>query len=444
MYNPADRFPRPKEGIMAWPVRYKLVGLLTAGSTINYADRVNISVAAPVMMSSLGWNEAHFGLVFSSFLIGYTLLQIPGGVLADRWNARKLLALSCIGFSVFTALTPLGALAFGLMLAIRFCVGVFESVSFPAYASLNSRWIPRSEYSRAQTLSLSGAYLGQTLSYPITTWLVLTFSWHMAFYFNAFVGVVWLLAWLAFATNTPAEHPQITAAELQEIETNLAPRPSTTLSSWAVLKSPQVLLLSLAYLLLVYGLWMIVFWLPTYMVKARGYSMQEMGWIGMIPTLASFAGLTCGGVLSDALLRRGFSTRFARAQGPALCMALGVPFMVAAVLVPWPSVSVAFLATYLFLGNIAGGGFWAIPLELNSQSVGAIAGVMNCAGNFAGIFGPLTAGFIVTATGNWALPFLVVAGFAVVSFAVFYFLVVPEPIEVTTRLPKTVAQEAGV
>ncbi len=429
---------------MAWPVRYKLVGLLTAGSTINYADRVNISVAAPVMMSSLGWNEAHFGVVFSSFLVGYTLLQIPGGVLADRWSACKLLAFSCIGFSVFTALTPLGALAFGLMLAIRFSVGVFESVSFPAYASLNSRWIPRSEYGRAQTLSLSGAYLGQTLSYPLTTWLVLTFSWPMAFYFNAAVGVLWLLAWLAFATNTPAEHPKISAAELQEIEANLAPRPSATASSWDVLKAPQILLLSLSYLLLVYGLWIIIFWLPTYMVKARGFSMQAMGWIGMIPTLTSFAGLTSGGVLSDALLRRGFSTRFARVQGPSLCIALGVPFLVAAALVPWPSMSVACLAAYMFLANIAGGSFWAVPLELNSQSVGAISGVMNCAGNFAGIFGPMTAGFLITATGNWALPFLVVAGFALASFMVLYFLVVPEPIAVTTRLAKTVAQEAGV
>ncbi len=429
---------------MAWPVRYKLVGLLTAGSTINYADRVNISVAAPVMMATLGWNEAQFGMVFSSFLVGYTLLQIPGGVIADRWGACKLLAFACIGFSVFTALTPLGALAFGLMLVIRFCIGVFESVSFPAYASLNSRWIPRSEYSRAQTLSLSGAYLGQTLSYPLTTWLVLTFSWPMAFYVNAFLGVVWLVAWLTFATNTPAEHPRISATELQEIEAHLAPRPSVAVSPWTVVKAPQVLLLSLSYLLLVYGLWMIVFWLPTYMVKARGFSMQTMGWLGMIPTLASFAGLTSGGVLSDALLRRGFSTRFARAQGPSLCMALGVPFLVAAVLVPWASVSVVCLAAYLFLGNIAGGGYWSIPLELNSRAVGAISGVMNCAGNFAGIFGPMTAGFLVTATGNWALPFLVVAGCAVASSVVFYFLVVPAPIEVTAPLPQTVAQEARV
>lgn len=429
---------------MAWPVRYKLVSLLTAGSAINFADRVNISVAAPVMMAALGWDEARFGLIFSAFLIGYTLLQFPGGVIADRWNACKMLTLACVGFSVFTALTPLGGLAFGLMLAIRFCVGLFESVSFPAYAALNSRWIPRYEYGRALAISISGSYLGLALAYPLTTWLVLTFSWPMVFYFNALLGGVWLVAWLAFATNTPAEHPKISEAEQREIETNLAPRLDTTVSPWAVLKSPQVLLLSLSYLCLAYGVWMIGLWLPTYLVKARGFSMQAMGWLGMIPMVASFVGWVSGGVLSDALLRRGFSTRFARAQGPSLCIALGVPFLVAAVLVPWGSVSVACLTAYLFLVNVAGGAYWAIPLELNPKLVGAISGAMNCAGNFAGIFGPMSAGFLVAATGNWALPFLVVAGVTVVSFLVFYFLVVPEPIEVKARLPETAAQEARI
>jgi len=426
---------------VALPVRYKLVGLLATGSMINYADRVNISVAAPVMMAALGWDEGHFGVIFSAFLAGYTLLQLPGGIIADRWDACKVIALACIGFSVFTALTPVGGLAFGLMLAIRFCVGMFESVTFPAYASLNSRWIPRHEYSRAQTASLSGSYLGQALSYPFTTWLVVTFSWQITFYVNALIGGLWLLIWLAFATNTPAAHPKISAMELREIEANLPPRSSSPLSPWSVLKEPQVLLLALSYLCLIYGLWMIILWLPTYMVKARGFSMQQMGWIGMIPTFTSFLGLTSGGVLSDMLLRRGFSTRFARAQGPALCIAVGVPFLVAAVLVPWGSVSIACFALYLLLLNVAGGGYWAMPLELSPQRVGAIAGVMNCAGNGAGVFGPMTAGFLVSTTGNWALPFLVAAGFAVVSFFVFYFLVFPEPIEEKISLPKTAARE---
>src|SRR5262249_53052833 len=151
---------------MALPIRYRLIGLLAVGAMINFIDRVNISVAAPVIMPALGLNKAQFGVVLSSFLAGYTIFQFPGGLMADRWNARRMVALSCLGFSIFTALTPLGGLTFGLMLAIRFLVGAFESVSFPAYASINSRWIPRQEYSRAQTISLSGSYLGQTLGYP--------------------------------------------------------------------------------------------------------------------------------------------------------------------------------------------------------------------------------------------------------------------------------------
>src|SRR5437867_4615059 len=123
--------------VVSLPVRYRLVGLLTIGSMINFIDRVNISVAAPVIIPALGWDKARFGVIFSAFLAGYTLFQFPGGIVADKWNAKKVVALSCLGFSFFSALTPLAGVAFGLMLAIRFCVGMFESMSFPAYASLN-------------------------------------------------------------------------------------------------------------------------------------------------------------------------------------------------------------------------------------------------------------------------------------------------------------------
>lgn len=424
---------------MAWPVRYKLVGLLAVGSMINYADRVNISVAAPVMMAALGWDEARFGLIFSAFLLGYTLLQFPGGVIADRWNTCRVIALACAGFSLFTALTPLGALAFGLMLLIRFCVGLFESVSFPAYAALNARWIPRYEYGRAQTISLSGSHLGQAVAYPLTAWLVLTFSWPTVFYVNALIGGVWLVAWLAFATNTPAEHPGVSAAERREIEMHAASPVAAAGSLGTVLKSPQVLLLSLAYLCMVYGLWMIILWLPTYLVNARGFAVQTMGWLGIIPTVAGFAGVVSGGTLSDVLLRCGYSPRFARAQAPALCVLLGVPVILAAAFVPWRELSVACLSLYMFLANLGGGACWAIPVELSPKHVGAISGFMNGAGNLAGIFGPMSAGFLVAATGNWTLPFLAIAGLLSVAGLVFYFLVVPVPIEIAARAPEAEA-----
>ncbi|MBX3276978.1 MAG: MFS transporter [Acidobacteria bacterium] len=429
---------------MAVPVRYRLIGVLTAGAMINFIDRVNISVAAPAMMPALGLNKAEFGVVMSAFLAGYTLFQFPGGLMADRWNTKRIIALSCLGFSVFTALTPLGGLAFGLMVAIRFMVGAFESVSFPAYASMNSRWIPRQEYSRAQTVSLSGSYLGQTIGYPLTTWIVAAFSWPMVFYFNAVLGILWMGVWLWFSTNTPREHPRISESELKYIEDNRASRPGVTVSPWAILKSPTVLMLSASYMFLVYGVWMIVLWLPTYLVEGRGFSMQAMGWVGMIPTVASFVGLIGGGVLSDTLLRRGFSRRFARAQGPALCIGAGVPFLVGAMYSPSAGVSVACFAIYLFSINLATGGYWSVPLELNPKLVGAISGVMTFAGNLGGFFGPLSAGYIYQATGNWSLPFLTAAGGAIISFLIFYFLVRPEPMEFEQATGNATAAESAV
>ena len=151
------------------------------------------------MRGALGWSSPRFSSGTPSF-------SIPGGVIADRWSARRLLALAFFGFSFFTALTPLGQGGFVLLLLLRFLVGGFESVFFPTVASLNSRWIPRQEYSRAQTVALSGSALGQMVAYPSTAWIIENYSWETVFYFNAALGFAWLTLWLWYSTDTPREH----------------------------------------------------------------------------------------------------------------------------------------------------------------------------------------------------------------------------------------------
>lgn len=427
---------------MAWPVRYKVVGLLMLSTVINYIDRVNISVAAPDIMRQTGWDKAQFGVVLSAFLCGYALFQFPGGLIADRWSARKVLGLSCLGFSLFTALTPLGQVGFTTLLALRFLVGACESISIPALASFNARWVPRQEFGRAQTVSISGTSIGQMLAYPTTTWIIEAFSWPVVFYFNAALGLLWMAAWFLYTTDTPREHPQVSAAELRHIEEHMLPRSTQRAPSfWAILTAPAVLALCSTYMLYAFIAWIFILWFPTYLVEVRGFSRMEMGGVGMLPTFGGFLGMITGGTISDWLLRRGFGARVARARFPGLCVGLAMPLLLAAVLVPSAMLSVVLFVLFYFTFSLAVSGYWTIPLELAPRAVGAVGGVMNTMGNCAGIFGPMVAGFIVTQTGSWITLFYVATACGLVSSLIFTLLVSTDPIEIAGLGPETAAEE---
>lgn len=420
---------------MAWPVRYNMVGLLFCSTVINYIDRVNISVAAPVIMKESGWDKSQFGLVFSTFLIGYALLQIPGGVIADRWSGRKVLALAFCGFSLFTALTPLGQSAFMLLLLMRFLVGAFESVTMPALTSLNSRWIPRAEFGRAQTLSLSGITVGQMVAYPLTTWIILYWSWPMVFYVNAALGVIWAAAWLWYATDTPGSHPSIGQAERDYIATHLPPRPAASLPLRVVFTNAPLLVLSLSYMCFAYMAWMFLFWFPDYLVEGRGLSLSVMGAVGVAIHGAGFVGIVSGGALSDRLLRKGWSPQFARVRFPGIGVALSLPFLLGAILAPSSVICVVLLLLFYLLFASAIAGYTTVALEFNPHLAGSIFGLINTLGSFAGIFGPLTAGFMLSQSGgNWALPFFAAAAVGAVCASIL-FVVPIRPIKVETFLP---------
>jgi len=416
------------------PVRYKIIGLLLLSTVINYADRVNIAVAGADIMRQTGWNKEQFGIILSAFLLGYALFQFPGGLIADRWSPRKVLALSCVGFSLFTALTPLGQHGLWLMLLLRFFVGVCESISLPALAAFNAQWVPRQEYGRAQTVSISGTSIGQMLAYPTTTWLIEMFSWPVVFYFNAAVGFLWMALWLWYTTDTPREHARISVDERQYIEAHVLPRaaPQPQPSFWSIVSTSSVLFLCLTYMLYAFVAWIFILWLPTYLVEGRGFSRLEMGKVGMLPTFGGFLGMITGGMISDWLLRRGFGTRVARARFPGVSIAVAVPFLLLGVNTSSTGLAIAFFTLFYFTFSLAVSGYWSMPRELAPRAVGAVGGVMNTAGNFAGLFGPTVAGVILQekGDGSWVLLFYIAAGIALISSVIFALLVRPDPIPI--------------
>lgn len=404
---------------MNWPPRYTILLLLFLLSLVNYMDRVNISITAPVMMPELGWDTGLFGVVFSAFVCGYALFMIPSGLLADTRNAKTLLAWACFGWSLFTFLTPFGQHAFLLMLTLRFFVGVFEATSLPAATVINSRWVPKHELGIAQMISLSGIYAGQMIAYPISTWIIAHFTWRGVFYFNAVAGFLWIALWLVFGADRPP------ASETARPEAQTAkPVEKPKVPVGALLSTPAVIALTLAYFFWAYGLSMVVAWLPTYLVKARGYTIQQMGIVGMLPVAGGLIGVLGGGALSDYLLRRGVRPAAARKGVPATAIAISAPFLAMATAMETPMAAVIAFAVFMLLTTLGLVAFWSIPVEMNTRLAGSIASIMNFGGNFGGFFSPMVAGFLVERTGDWSVPFYTAAGGCLVG-AVVLGLMVP-------------------
>jgi ACS family glucarate transporter-like MFS transporter len=424
---------------MPWPPRYTILLLLFLLSLVNYIDRVNISITAPVMMPELGWDTALFGVVFSAFVCGYALFMIPSGLLADTWSPKSLLAAACFGWSLFTLLTPLGQYAFLFMLSLRFLVGAFEAVSLPAATVINSRWVSKQELGLAQMISLSGVYAGQLIAYPISTWIVETFSWRAVFYFNAVMGFLWIGVWLWWGADAPRERIEETekrrSGERKEHGEGQSEKAKIPLG--ALLSTPAVIALAIAYFFWAYGLAMVVAWLPTYLVQARQFTMQQMGWVGMLPVTGGLIGVLGGGILSDRLVKQGVSVTWARKGIPAIAVAISAPFLALAAMVESPLVAVLAVSLFQLLTTLGLVAFWSIPVEMNTRLAGSIASIMNFGGNFGGFFSPMVAGFLVKRTGEWALPFYTAAAGCLIGAIVLEIFVPVRGIEfVSTHVVK--------
>jgi ACS family glucarate transporter-like MFS transporter len=181
--------------------------------------------------------------------------------------------------------------------------------------------------------------------------------------------------------------------------------------------------------------WMFLFWFPDYLVDGRSFSLEVMGVLGVAVHGAGFVGILSGGAISDRLLRTGWSPQFARVRFPGMAVALSVPFLVVAPLVSSPALSVVSLLLFYLLFASAIAGYTTVALEFNPHMAGSIFGMINTLGSFAGIFGPMTAGFMLSQSGgNWALPFFAAAAAGTVCASIL-FVVPIRPIKVETFIP---------
>jgi MFS transporter, ACS family, glucarate transporter len=406
-------------------VRHRVLWLTVIVYMITYMDRVCISHAATEIRAEYDFDAVTMGWIFSGFNLSYALFQIPGGWLGDRFGPRRVLAVIVLWWSAFTAATSL-ALGRGSMYVVRFLFGMGEAGAFPTATRALSFWLPAGERGFAQGITHSGARLGAALTPPIAVALIAGFGWRSVFYIFGLIGALWAVIWIWYYRDRPEQHASVNAAEIALIREDGKTKPSSGQAQvpWGqILRSGNLRLICAMYFCYNYSLWIYLSWFPTYLQEARGFTLKQMGFWHMVPLIAATIGDTVGGWLSDHLVRRGRSLRFARRVVAITGFVLAAACILPATLTEDRYLSVAFTTGALFFLELTVGVSWAVAMDVGPEYAGSVSGVMNMCGNLGGTLASVGIGYMVQFV-NWEAPFLVASGLCMLG-ALLYLRIDP-------------------
>lgn len=387
-------------------VRWKIFLIMLMLIAINYVDRASLSVAMPLIAKEFDMSPATQGLLLSSFFWTYAFMQIPGGMLADRFGSRVVIAGSTLGWGFFQTIAAVCTGWVGLLFT-RLGLGAAEAPIYPAGGKLNGIWMTQTERGRGATLLDGGAPLGAALGALIIAGLIAEFdSWRLSFVV-AGIGtmIAGFFAWW-YIRNHPREHASVNEAEARYIEdahaADHAAEPANAsgkVMDFFKYRSVWGMFFGwMCFNSLWYGL---LTWMPTYLSKVHGFDIKQMGGAVFAMFFSGFIGELVGGWAADKWRAAGASatTVFRTIFGAASIVATVAIYSVAQIKDPM-TVVVMLCVTLFFLRWC--GLFWVIPSLLGRRArVGFLGGAMNLGGNVAGIGVPIAVGLIVQTTGSY-------------------------------------------
>jgi len=377
-----------------------VVGLLAAGMLINYVDRGNLSTAAPLIKDQLHLTNTQTGILLSAFFWSYTPFQPVAGWLAERINPYRTLA---IGVAIWSAATALIGVAGGFLslFVLRLLLGMGESAIFPCNAKILARDLAPERLGSANGLIGVGQALGPAIGTFAGGMLMATHGWRPVFVLFGVISGLWLVPWIFVARRASARWR--TAPSL--------PPPSFMM----ILGRRECWGASLGHFAHNYALYFLITWLPLYLVKSRGFSMDEMSELGALLYILYAISTQASGLIADRWMAAGSSSTRVRKMIITIGH-LGVAGCMAVCAVGGPAASVVGLvASGLFFGMNTATIFPIGQILGGPRAAGKWMGVQNCLANTAGILAPILTGYVVDATGKFGIAFALAAAMSLIG-----------------------------
>jgi ACS family D-galactonate transporter-like MFS transporter len=403
-------------------VRYLILAVMCLMYFIAYIDRVNISIAGPLIREEFGLTPTQLGIVFSAFAYPYAAMQIFGGWCADKFGPRRVLTVLSVIWALATIVCGF-AWGFTSLLVFRFVLGIGEGGAFPTATRAFTFWLPATERGFAQGITHSFARLGGAVTPPIVLGIVALYGWRESFIVLGAVSLLWTVLFVWLFRDTPVEHPWVKPKELEEI--GVKPEHIRTANKgktpWAEMLRKMWLVTFIDFC---YGwsLWVFLTWLPSYLKDARGFDLKHLALFTALPLLAGVVGDTLGGVVSDAVFKRTGDLKLARRIMLVIGLGGALAFIVPVMYTHDPIQAVALLAASFFFLELTNAVLWSLPIDIAGAYAGTAGGMMNTGFGVAGMISPVVFGFLVQTTGSYELPFGVSAALLAVGVVASLFV----------------------
>jgi ACS family hexuronate transporter-like MFS transporter len=379
--------------------RYVVAAMLLLATMINYADRLAIAVVAPSLRAEFHMTEQDYGYVVFWFMCAYAIMYAGSGPLCDRLGTRK-------GFAVFITAWSIAAMGHALAAGKwslsfwRFLLGLGEPGNWPAAAKAVAEWFPVEQRALGIGLFNAGSSLGSALAPPVVAFLTLRYGWRAAFLAVGAMGFVWLVLWL-FLYQPPHLSRFITEREWNFLKGRVRPPEEAVpvrspKGEWLrVLRMRECYSLVIARFFTDPVVYFVIFWLPEYLQKERGFDLAMVGKYAWVPFIFGDIGYVTGGWVSGFLIRHGW--KWIRAR--SLVLVAGAVVMPVAVIAPrlpqaWMAIAVICVVTLghaLWISNLL-----TLPTDMfPATHVGTASGLSGMGGAIGGMLANLGTGYVV-------------------------------------------------